>query len=43
MVARTTKFKESATLPFVIPSEPGFPATLHWREPRVRLSARKGA
>ncbi len=24
-------------------SEPGFPATLHWREPRVRLSAKKGA
>jgi hypothetical protein len=21
----------------------GFPATLHWREPRVRLSVKKGA
>ena len=43
IVARTTKFKESATLPFVIPSEPGFPATQHWTAPRVRLSVRKGA
>src|SRR5580704_9263318 len=23
---------------FVIPSEPGFPATLHWTQPRVRFS-----
>jgi hypothetical protein len=23
--------------------EPGFPATLHWTEPRVRLSVKKGA
>ena len=22
----------------VIPSEPGFPATLHWTQPRVRFS-----
>jgi hypothetical protein len=28
----------SATLPFVIPSEAGFPATLHWTQPRVRFS-----
>ena len=28
----------STTLPFVIPSEPGFPATLRWTQPRVRFS-----
>ena len=28
----------SANLHFVIPSEPGFPATLHWTQPRVRFS-----
>ncbi len=28
----------SAPLPLVIPSEPGFPATLHWTQPRVRFS-----
>jgi hypothetical protein len=33
----------SATLPFVIPSEPGFPATQHWKRSRVRLSVEKGA
>jgi hypothetical protein len=33
----------SATLPFVIPSEPGFPATRHKTGPHVRLSVRKGA
>jgi hypothetical protein len=26
-------------LPFVIPSAPGFPATLHWTQPRVWFSA----
>ena len=24
-------------------SEPGFPATQHWTQPRVRLSVKKGA
>jgi hypothetical protein len=43
MVVGTIKFKESAALPFVIPSEPGFPATQHRTGPRVRLSVRKGA
>jgi hypothetical protein len=33
----------SSTLPFVIPSEPGFPATQHHTKPRERLSVRKGA
>jgi hypothetical protein len=28
----------SANPHFVIPSEPGFPATLHWTQPRVRFS-----
>ena len=34
----TTTAEVSATLPFVIPSEPGFPATLHWTQRRVRFS-----
>jgi hypothetical protein len=42
-VVATTTSNESATLPFVIPSEPGFPATQHWTRPRMRLSVRKGA
>ena len=33
-----TAVEVSATLPFVIPSVPGFPATLHWTQPRVRFS-----
>ena len=33
-----TAAKVSAALPFVIPSEPGFPATLHWTQPRVLFS-----
>jgi hypothetical protein len=33
----------SAALLFVIPSQPGFPATQHRTRPRLRLSVRKGA
>ena len=32
-----TKPNESVKSKFVIPSEPGFPATLHWTQPRVRF------
>jgi hypothetical protein len=42
-VAGTTTLNRSAAVPFVIPSEPGFPATQHRTGPRVRLSVRKGA
>ena len=35
---RITKPNESVKFKFVIPSEPGFPATLHWTQPRVRFS-----
>jgi hypothetical protein len=33
-----TTWYGSANLHFVIPSEAGFPATLHWTQPRVRFS-----
>ena len=35
---RITKPNESVKSKFVIPSEPGFPATLLWTQPRVRFS-----
>jgi hypothetical protein len=28
---------------YLRPPLPGFPAMLHWKEPRVRLSVKKGA
>jgi hypothetical protein len=42
-VCLATSLHGSAVLPFVIPSEPGFPATQHRTRQRVRLSVRKGA
>ena len=33
-----TKPNEGVKSKFVIPSEPGFPATLHWTQPRVLFS-----
>jgi hypothetical protein len=35
---RITKPNENVKSKFVIPSEPGFPATLQWTQPRVRFS-----
>ena len=40
---RLTEVQVLATLPFVIPTEAGFPATLHRTLPRVLLSVRKAA